>query len=84
MERYCVVTFEITSHAFIFEKEMKKVGLSIKLIPTPRELSSSCGMSAEIECDVKEEVKKICETNLIDGCEINILERKKKKGLFKK
>ncbi|AFS79556.1 hypothetical protein DUF3343 [Gottschalkia acidurici 9a] len=81
---YCVVTFEITSHAFIFEKEMKKRNIDIKLISTPRELSSSCGLSSEIPCKLKSDVEKICRENHIEASKIYELEREKdKKSIFK-
>lgn len=83
MEEYCVVTFQITSHAFIFEKAVKAEGLSIKLMPTPRQLSSSCGMSAEVSCEDVEFIKNLLKDDIIDDIEFHTLERKKKKGFFK-
>ena len=41
---YGVVLFESTSAAVRAEKEVKKHGLKVKLIPVPRHLSSDCGI----------------------------------------
>lgn len=82
MEEYCVVSFQITSHAFIFEKLIKKEGIPIKLIPTPRQISSSCGMSADVPCEEMERIKEICKQNLIEGTEFHKLEKKKKVRKF--
>lgn len=78
MEDYCVITFQITQHALIFEKNMKDLGYSIKLMPVPRQISSSCGTAAKISCEQKEEILNICnEKNLpLEG--FHKIEHKKK------
>lgn len=40
-----VVLFHTTSAALRAEKVAKKAGLTAKLVPTPRHLSSDCGIS---------------------------------------
>lgn len=40
-----VVLFHTTSAALRAEKVLNKAGLTVKLIPTPRELSSDCGIA---------------------------------------
>ena len=40
-----VVLFHTTSSALRAEKILQKAGLVVKLIPTPRELSSDCGIA---------------------------------------
>lgn len=40
-----VVLFHSTSHALRAEKVSKEAGLTIKLIPVPRQLSSDCGVA---------------------------------------
>ena len=59
-DSYCVVTFQITQHALIFEKNMKELGYVVKLMPVPRQVSSSCGTAAKIPCDKKQEILDIC------------------------
>ena len=46
MSEYGVVLFHTTSAAMRAEKVLKNAGIAVKLIPTPRELSSDCGISA--------------------------------------
>lgn len=40
-----VALFHTTTSAIRAEKILMKVGLLVKLVPTPRELSSDCGIS---------------------------------------
>lgn len=60
MEDYCVITFQITQHALIFEKHMKSLSYDIKLMPVPRQISSSCGTAARVPCEKKQEILDIC------------------------
>lgn len=66
---YCVVTFHITQHALIFEKVLKNKGIDVKLMPVPRQVSSSCGTAAKVPCELEKEIKSLCnEKNLqIEG-----------------
>lgn len=57
---YCVATFHITQHALIFEKILKSKGIEVKLMPVPRQVSSSCGTAAKIPCELEDEIKKWC------------------------
>jgi hypothetical protein len=45
MAAYGVVLFHSTAHAIRAEKVLKRAGFKIKMIPTPRQLSSDCGMA---------------------------------------
>ncbi len=45
MTEYSVVLFYSTSHALRGEKVLRRTGVEIKMIPTPRQLSSDCGMA---------------------------------------
>lgn len=44
-----VVLFHTTTSALRGEKTLKKAGFPVKLIPTPRELSSDCGFVIEFQ-----------------------------------
>lgn len=59
-EYYCVVTFHVTQHALIFEKQLKEHELNVKLMPVPRQLSSSCGTAAMVNCEDEKKIHKIC------------------------
>lgn len=52
-----VVLFHTTSSALRAEKILQKEGLTIKLIPTPRELSSDCGIALRFEWNAREQVE---------------------------
>lgn len=45
MDEYSVVLFHSTAHAIRAEKVLQQAGLPIKMIPTPRQISSDCGMA---------------------------------------
>ncbi|WP_077369305.1 DUF3343 domain-containing protein [Anaerosalibacter sp. Marseille-P3206] len=64
-EVYGVLTFESTHHAISGEKVFKEAGLKFKTIPTPREITSSCGLSIRFDLEDLEDAKKSIEkTNL--------------------
>ena len=46
--RYSVVLFPSVSEALMAEKILKQCGLSFKIIPVPRHLSSDCGVCVRI------------------------------------
>jgi len=53
-----VVLFHTTTSALRAEKILQKAGLAVKLIPTPRELSSDCGIALRFELSDRENVEK--------------------------
>lgn len=57
MTQYGVVLFHTTSSAMRAEKVLMKEGYSIKLIPTPRELSSDCGIALRFDWARCEEIR---------------------------
>jgi len=57
-EEYCIISFVSTHHALASEKILKNSGLSFILIPTPREISTSCGLSVKLSCSDKENALK--------------------------
>jgi hypothetical protein len=46
---YGVVLFHTTSSALRGEKVLQRAGLTVKLIPTPREFSSDCGIALRFD-----------------------------------
>lgn len=57
---YCVLTFHTTQYALSTEKILKEYNIPVKLMPVPRQVSSSCGIAAEIPCEQKDKILKIC------------------------
>jgi hypothetical protein len=48
MSEFAVILVHSTSHAVQAERVLKRAGLKIKLVPTPRHLSSDCGSAVRI------------------------------------
>lgn len=66
MSDYGVVLFHTISAAMRSEKVLKKAGISIKLIPTPRELSSDCGIAMRFHWTQAEHVKTALDTARVE------------------
>jgi len=49
-----VILVHSSSHAIQAERVLKRAGLAVKLIPTPRSLSSDCGSAVRIPAAEKE------------------------------
>lgn len=49
MGEHSVVLFHSTAHALRAEKVLQRAGFSIKMIPTPRQLSSDCGLALRFD-----------------------------------
>lgn len=48
MDVYAVILVHSTGHAIQAERVLRHAGLVVKLIPTPRHLSSDCGSALRI------------------------------------
>lgn len=79
---YCVVTFHTTQGALAFENMFKETSFSIKLMPVPRQISSSCGLSARVSCKEKENILKICKDNELEIDDFHKIVKKKEKSWF--
>jgi hypothetical protein len=57
-----VILFHTNSAVFRAEKVLGKAGLSVKLVPTPRQFSSDCGIALQFDWEqsrvVEEELDK--------------------------
>lgn len=63
---FYVITFNSTHHAIKGEKILLNKGLDIRTIPTPREITASCGLSIKFSSELLKEVKSIVEENKLD------------------
>lgn len=45
MEEYLLLTFDSTNFAMQAESQIKALGIELQVIPTPREITLSCGLS---------------------------------------
>ena len=57
MDEYGVILFQTSSAAMQAEAVLVRAGLKVKLIPTPRELSSDCGISLRFDWKSLSEVQ---------------------------
>lgn len=65
-EDFCVMTFYSTHLALEFERAVKGQGLEVRLIPVPRQISSSCGIAGRFSEDLLERVQELCQQEGIE------------------
>ena len=78
-EKFFVISFNSTHHAIKGEKLFKEHNLNIKMMPTPREITASCGLSIRFEEEDLEEVQ-----STIDSSDLSIkgiYEMKREEGV---
>ena len=64
--QYGVVIFRSTSHAIRAERVLDMSDLATKLIPTPRQFSSDCGLALRFEWDRREDVEEVLKRNEVE------------------
>ena len=65
----CLATFDTTHMALFFEKACRAEGLSVKIVPVPRQISASCGLACSYPCGELELIK-----NIVGDKEIEVAE----------
>jgi hypothetical protein len=65
LAEYSVVLFHSTAHAIRAEKVLEGAGFRIKMIPTPRQLSSDCGLALRFDRSDEEPVAATLEENRV-------------------
>ena len=83
-QTYCVVTFNVTQHALIFENLMIDNGIEVKLMPAPRQVSTSCGTSARVPCELESQILELCEAEDIPIDAFHTIESKQENSWFSK
>jgi len=76
MIQYGVVLFHTTSAVMRAEKLLVKGGYSIKLIPTPRQFSSDCGIALRFEWNDHHKVKLMLDEARVEFDTIHLLDTK--------
>jgi hypothetical protein len=66
MSEYGVALFYTTSSAMGAEKLLARAGLTVKLIPTPRQFSSDCGISLRFLWDKCRQIESLFEREQIE------------------
>ncbi len=70
---YSVVLFHTSSAALRSEKVLAQAGLAVKLIPTPRQFSSDCGIALRFETVCRPEVERLLSQARVEVADIRIL-----------
>lgn len=73
MNELGVVLFHTTSSVMRAEKVLQKNGIAIKLIPTPRQFSSDCGMAIRFALLEQERVRILLEQARVETAGIHAL-----------
>ncbi len=73
MSVYGVVLFATTSAALRAEKAALDAGLKVKLIPTPRQFSSNCGMSLRFDQEQEAALREALQHAGADWAHIRLL-----------
>lgn len=80
---YFVITFPSVHHAIKLESKLKvNDDISIRLVPVPREISSSCGVAAKINNAEVGKIKILLSQNTLDYDCIYIYEKPKQKPML--
>jgi hypothetical protein len=74
MSEYGVVLFHTTSSAMRAEKTLIQGGLAIKMIPTPRQFSSDCGIALRFDRQSTETVRILLDAARVEIAGIHRLE----------
>ena len=75
MTKYGVVLFYTTSSVMRAEKLLVTEGYSIKLIPTPRQFSSDCGIALRFDWNRNEEIRSVLDKTRVEFDAIHFLGR---------
>jgi hypothetical protein len=73
MADYGVVLFYSTAHAIRAERVLQRAGLKIKMIPTPRQLSSDCGIALRFFWEDEGRVAATLEQNNVPANGIHLI-----------
>ncbi len=65
MVEYSVVVFHSAAHAIRAEKVLTQAGFKIKMIPTPRQISSDCGLALRFTREQEQQVTAALMTNRV-------------------
>jgi hypothetical protein len=74
MNTYGVVLFHTTSAALRSEKVLQRAGLTVKLIPTPRQFSSDCGIALRFDQAELARVQSLLEAAGVEMDQMRVLE----------
>ena len=71
MAGFAVILVHSTSHAVHVERILRRANVAVKLIPTPRHLSSDCGSAVRIAAEDQDRCEQLLgDAALIDRIEL--------------
>lgn len=62
MSKELILLVHTSGHAFSIEKALKKRGISCRLTPIPRKVSSDCGICVRFDETMKQNVEEFVQT----------------------
>ncbi len=84
ISNYGIITFGSTSYALKAEKTIKNMGTPFMIIPTPREISASCGLAIKLEPSFLDECIQILAREKVPIEEAYLIEEQDKKKILHK
>lgn len=64
-EHYGIITFNSTHHTISAEKVLEENNIPFKTVPTPREITLSCGLSILFPVEDMEKVNKLIDAKML-------------------
>lgn len=74
MTQHGVILFHTTSSAMRAEKLLIKEGAAIKLIPTPRQFSSDCGIALRFDWNCRDRITSVLEEARVEIADVHFLD----------
>jgi hypothetical protein len=74
IHNYGVMLFHTSSAAFRAEKLLRKESLTAKLVPTPREYSSDCGIALRFDWGQETRVRELLESAHVEIASMHSME----------
>ena len=74
MTQYGVILFHTTSSVLRAEKLLIKEGAAVKLIPTPRQLSTDCGIALRFDWNYRDRITSVLEEARVEIDAVHFLD----------
>ncbi len=68
----CIATFETTHMAILFEKTCRKAGFACRIVPVPRDISTSCGLACRFSAEQEAMIRELASQNAIEVLEYHL------------
>lgn len=74
MNEFGIITFQSTHHAMRAEKVLTEEGIKTKTIPTPRDITLSCGLAIRVAFEDLETIMELKRSGKLDYKELHYLQ----------